>query len=982
MKSKLKTEANWSDWFKFVLVAVLFPAVAVWYSLKHVEKLQTELRLQRFQFEAAQFLDSLRQVGNADPFLCRKLSEIFQRNRNPKTLKEEVAALSGFYQLDLNFLIWQRSGNVYWSNIDHESRPVDWKQAYRVLLDISKGRKDVLKPEEEENLRKIFGPHFFPRFHYHSNWSINPRLIRSDSAGKWPCAWIRAGTHLGMMVQVAAEKVDDFHCLQKEIMNVSPPTDTGAAVVIDDKLVSPSPIFSRLETVELLQLTESYENLHHIKGLHIYKSFFNDKLAGLLAIESSKISGLSISGRIKTILFAFAVALFIALIFSFFVFIVRVSVRLNIRKQLIILFLVSNAFPMLIMGVIGYDYLIQYENFLQIEAFSKGLTYLQNIDEMFVAELSHQLRRMNRVFTWLPEDLKKSPPNRSIVEKFLAAQEEDPFRMVLIGSHTPYVGSEMGIMADGRFVDVIDAKLTEHESMKSLIDYLDKLGKYYLSRLNKEPISEKTMLQIELVAESLGQIRPIEMLQEFFAATGSFWQWGMGKNYFPAHIRLLHLYSPEIADYVFLYLYKPQTLQSGYIKRIFDQINRNRIGMKIVALYNNMQESIPENIIYEDFIQQYIKLSREKSGSELEFCDWQGERHILISQKCIFIDRVRLIGLFPAAEIARKATEKYHLFMASGLLSLLVALSLGLLVSRSFLNPLSQLQKGVEALKDQNFAYRLDNLGNDEFGNLAAVFNETLVDLEEIQIASKVEEKLFANLREEQQVGKLVFSGISHSNRASSSDFIDSFPVDETRQGFVIGDVAGHGIATSLVKSFFKACLLLMPEKIAFPAETLRRISQIFSQGNTGRQKKFMSVQYLVADTQTGEIEVANAGHCYPVLLDKTSGFAEIIELPSTIAGAGRKNRVNSAILKLQPEKRLILYSGGFYRNQGLSHELFCRFLHEEAGKAPAEFNESVMQRVLGIDKALFFNDDLSIISIDLVEVVAEEFNQQTGAPA
>ncbi len=249
------------------------------------------------------------------------------------------------------------------------------------------------------------------------------------------------------------------------------------------------------------------------------------------------------------------------------------------------------------------------------------------------------------------------------------------------------------------------------------------------------------------------------MLQEFFAATGYFWQWGMGKNYFPAHIRVLKLFDQNLADYIFLYLYKPNLLQYDYIERIITSINRNSLGMKIFALNYQLTFSIPLDAVSSDFIRQFVVAMRNKSGSEIEYCDWERKRHMMIGLKCLALDRVRLLGLFPVEEITRKAGEKYRLFVASGLLSLLVALSLGLLVSRYFLAPLGQLHSGVEALKSRNFAYRLPAMGQDEFGNLAEILNSTLVDLEEMQVASQVEEKIFPDLTASQQVGNFIFAG-------------------------------------------------------------------------------------------------------------------------------------------------------------------------------------------------------------------------------
>ncbi|MEW6710029.1 MAG: SpoIIE family protein phosphatase [Candidatus Riflebacteria bacterium] len=971
-----RSEINWVGWIKFLFIAVFLPVTAVSVSLYHVSRLQKEVRLAQFQVEASEELESLGRFINADEYICRKLSDIFKSNRDLDSLDKEVDKFSETYQLGLKTLIWNKEGEVYRSNFSWKNPEIDWKKAFKNLFEISRGQKDFLNSSEESNLRRIFGPHFFPKFHYHASWEINPRLSRGDSGGNLPYSWVKAASKYGLMVLVPSDRLENLSLLRREVMLPRPANSRKIWVMIEGQVFGTDPFFSNLDPRQLKKLEQSYESIHFLEGRYFYKVSFSEKISGLLAVDEEKIAGLKLSKPVVWLLYSGSALMILIGIASFMFFSGRWNIVLNIRKQLIFMFLLSSIFPMLILTVLGYDYLIQHENYLKIEAFSKGMAYLQNIDEMYIAEFSHQLKTMDKVFEWLPGRLKKSPPNRRMMIDLMAQQNDEPFRMVLIGSHTVETGSEIGIMKDGKFVDVINQDSAGQETLRNVIDYLGKIGKYYLSRLNKEPISEKTMLQIELIAESLGQIKPIEMLQEFFAATGYFWQWGMGKNYFPAHIRVLNLFDQNLADYVFLYLYKPNLLQYNYIKRITTSINRNNLGMKIFALNDQLTFSIPLDAISSDFIRQFVVTMRNKSGSEIEYCDWEGKRHMMIGLKCLAMDRVRLLGLFPVEEITRKAGEKYRLFMASGLLSLLVALSLGLLVSRSFLTPLGQLHAGVEALKSQNFAYRLPAMGRDEFGNLAEILNSTLVDLEEMQVASQVEEKIFPDLTANQQAGKFVFAGKTIAVAGSGSDFVDSFPAGPGKIAISIGDVAGKGIATALVKAFVKATLLQLDAVAGDPERILQRIFEVFLQANTGQMKKFMTIQYLVADQGSNKISIASCGHCYPLLVDLNKRQCLPIELPSAPLGATSRSSIAKSELMPGKDQLLVLYTGGVYRNSGMSFELFSKVVIEECEKDPAAFCESVLHRMLeqAIDGKI--NDDLTVVAIRQIESLSDNITQ------
>ena len=224
-----------------------------------------------------------------------------------------------------------------------------------------------------------------------------------------------------------------------------------------------------------------------------------------------------------------------------------------------------------------------------------------------------------------------------MISEFLINQHPYPFRLILVGSHTPFVGSEYGVMRDGEFTQIINDQAGQLKHMKVLVDALGKLGRYYLSLLNRETLNEMVIAQVELIAESLGQLRSIEMFQEFFAATGSFWQWGMGSGHFPAFINVFSLFDPAKYDYVLLYLWEPKALENHYISKMFNDINRNTDGMRIMAVHEKMQYTLPESIAEHADLMSFAARLREMTGTEMAFCDWKGRRHLLMGLKCNYL---------------------------------------------------------------------------------------------------------------------------------------------------------------------------------------------------------------------------------------------------------------------------------------------------------------------------------------------------------
>ncbi len=107
-----------------------------------------------------------------------------------------------------------------------------------------------------------------------------------------------------------------------------------------------------------------------------------------------------------------------------------------------------------------------------------------------------------------------------------------------------------------------------------------------------------------------------------------------------------------------------------------------------------------------------------------------------------------------------------------------------------------------------------------------------------------------------------------------SGDFTDYFTIDESRFGFYIADVAGHGVSAAVVTVMLKSLvgrhcenyLHYGDDTIVRPAILLARLGTAMLEGRHG---KYVTMFYGVADTRTGKLVCANAGHFpFPIRFD------------------------------------------------------------------------------------------------------------------
>ena len=106
-----------------------------------------------------------------------------------------------------------------------------------------------------------------------------------------------------------------------------------------------------------------------------------------------------------------------------------------------------------------------------------------------------------------------------------------------------------------------------------------------------------------------------------------------------------------------------------------------------------------------------------------------------------------------------------------------------------------------------------------------------------------------------------------------AGDFFDVHQVGRHRVAAVIGDVAGHGIESSITAFQAKYLLRVFLRQFRDPAQALEEINQQLASGD--RNEEFISVCVVVFDTEAGTLRYASAGHPAAFLFHE-SGVASL----------------------------------------------------------------------------------------------------------
>ncbi|RZS90907.1 serine phosphatase RsbU (regulator of sigma subunit) [Motilibacter rhizosphaerae] len=160
------------------------------------------------------------------------------------------------------------------------------------------------------------------------------------------------------------------------------------------------------------------------------------------------------------------------------------------------------------------------------------------------------------------------------------------------------------------------------------------------------------------------------------------------------------------------------------------------------------------------------------------------------------------------------------------------------------------------------------------------------------------------------------WSVVSHYSPAggegAGGDFYDVLTLVDGRVVALVGDVMGRGVeaaaAMAQVRTVLRAYAIADPDPVA----VFDKVDHFFAVADLSQ---LVTVLYLLVDPGTGRVEVGNAGHLPPVLVDD-SGSHLVDTRRGTPFGVDDPERASSA-LELPPGSALVLVTDGLVERRG-----------------------------------------------------------------
>ncbi len=341
------------------------------------------------------------------------------------------------------------------------------------------------------------------------------------------------------------------------------------------------------------------------------------------------------------------------------------------------------------------------------------------------------------------------------------------------------------------------------------------------------------------------------------------------------------------------------------------------------------------------------------------------KKYIAVGFKGIRLNEFRLIALYPLEIIDRRIDRQREEVILFSIFCLLFAFGLAQTLFRNFLKPVVALKNGALAIEERNFTHRISISSKDEFGQIADIFNDVMIGLEELEVAKIVQESLFPP-SEFTQNNFLVY-GKSVTMSELGGDYFDFFKIDEENFAILMGDVAGHGVGAAVIMAMAKAAVLNSPHLLTEPDSLLLNLHQMILASKSSKQRKVMTFQYLCVNSLGNAGIYSNAGACSPILIENQGKSVRELPLAGAALGAFKKAKYQSLDLSFKSGDTLVFYTDGIVetrnaKDEEIGYDGLSQILLDSYDTNPQRFYDNVFARYQNHLGQLDAQDDLTIL--------------------
>ncbi len=890
--------------------------------------------------------------------LLQKNFTLADRSAGPEqALIEKVAAVRSFFSDRIRFIVWNSDGSINRNLSDEKRFQFVMKSMFQVMhmladafkVDETANPADIQKIVEKMNLlRGYFGQFLFENQLFEPlrpgakgkclSVSLEPgqKLLWYYPGSNFSLACFLdaalTGRHLGpksMVRQAAAtaepERLAFVKTLSYQGFGMPAATTHQSEIMLEVKKYEADGQSQRQSRNYLLNIRQASPDLILIS--YLPATFLPDP-HNLSARMLGRIS----------------IALMLAL-FVWHCYLLRhPEWCLSVRQKMLLLFIFSNGLPLGLMISAGYEFFHEKRDELFNAAHQESLRILKEFDVRFPETSAVLADRLN---AFIDARNKKYGGKRWPDAEIEALQ-------ALVAE----IGPEEGGLAEPEGNYTFYMAKTTNRASKMGLSLMQNALLFFGGK--GETAGKKGQSSI------LEQVSSIDKSLYFFlGAVDRFSLMSSGNSERLTYVKFTGAQQQGQIWGILLLSWERATFLRDFISASLTQASEE-VKPRILAVMDNDSEKIFSTTqINNPQINRLMRLTRSRKMIAGERVALDGKNYLFTSIAGNEIGMGVLVALYPEAIIEQQI---FRLKLAIGIGFLLVVIILRqtvILFSHRLLAPVESLATGIEKVRKRDYSIRVPSLSNDELGRLTEAFNTTVEGMRELAVGTAVQVSLLPP--EHHCRGKISLFARSLFMSKMGGDYYDYFDLPNDRMAIFFGDVAGHGIPAAMIMAMMKAMIAGVSRDFPGPAEVLHRGSCVLNELKKKDWRRMMTAQCLDFDCSSGAFKIANAGHCYPVMIGPGGNAPRLIEIHGFPLGSSTKNRAVEQTLALLPGATLILYTDGIVEAMAPSGEMlgYPRFLKMVADAWHADL-ETYWSRILEGHKAWTDrrDDDLTFLML------------------
>lgn len=840
--------------------------------------------------------------------LRRSFAATTQRKTHENQLISKSENLKKVYPGTFSFMFWDKNGNPITAASDDTRFSFLSKRLNVFLGKIRLETISGLHTEADFNekhdrdlrmLRQFLGPFATP------DGLVKPFLPDDSAAcfqlharGDKVLGWYAAYEDFSVLVFISDKtrgRLTGPEFLQKQLTGRIPGIDF---ILIDEQQQKLFPAQTQVRHSKILLNLDKFRKLVSAEQLESEGEFFNFQKLNrnwwVTAVMSRKCFA-SISKTTGSFMAKILVCMALTAFILYCYFLIHVNPFHSVKSKLVVIFAYIVFIPALVFTVVSLDYLKQKEKQIVADTAVAASQHLTAIDNQFNPFLHAKALKLNRTFAKLFPG-----GSGSFNEEFLA-------------SAAAFIDAEFK-PDTFLFADRSGSDLLKGTYAKTIKDA-------YLRR------TATAELLSYLNCKATGRYNPDDGVANGFARSFAanhqkFMPFALSNTNFISYLNTLR--SSETAEFsnVIQLFWPEKQIQQEYLKAVSRVLPAEDHKQLCFA----MSESggiFPEMSHLPDMPSFFEKVKQQGSSHQIMSAH-DGKNYTAFGQSGTSLNTAVMAVIIDNDSLYGEIDQLRKKLVLLAVLSLLMTVSLFHILAYYLISPINALATGVEMIKQRNYSYRIALPFKNEFGYLGRSIDESLENLQELEIARTVQESLIP----QQSLAFAPFSVIAKTRAMTSlgGDYFDFVVDDENNLTVLMADVAGHGVQAGLLMAMAKSVLLLKKSKIE-PEKLMTDLNRTFCNLRKASISTMMTGQ-IIHITHDCDTSFFNAGHCPPLIISENGRSSRLLECESLPFGFSAKRVFAGMPTVMQPGETIILYSDGILecndRNKKiLGHEGF-----------------------------------------------------------